>query len=197
MITQNGPEYATAFLRKIWRTEEPESWNYKGSLSIESPFNTSFCDIQPGPSSTAALGAVGDVNAWFCPALLYKNACNRRKSSIAGSWCAWVDLDEPTELPKLFELITDALPPRSHPDIILESSPGRFHIYWKLDTFTRNDRLENINARLIHVLGADESGWDCTQLLRLPLGINQKEERHKFRPHVVWENTGSGVPQWA
>lgn len=99
------------------------------------------------------------------------------------------------------------------PTIIVESSPDRYQALWVLDTPLAPDAAEDIARRIAyHHLpdGADKSGWDLTQLLRVPLTRNMKyvEAPHikvrvrdaKFRPNdfrpypEASKRTGAGIP---
>lgn len=66
----------------------------------------------------------------------------------------------------------DAVNPRKldiKPTIAIESSPGRHVALWKVDEFD-----EEVNRRLTYATGADPSGWDLTQVLRVPGTRNWK-----------------------
>ncbi len=54
------------------------------------------------------------------------------------------------------------------PTILLSSSPGRHQAFWRLDIPTDRSTATNLNHRLAIVCHADMSGWDATQVLRLP-----------------------------
>jgi hypothetical protein len=63
------------------------------------------------------------------------------------------------------------------PSITIESSPGRFQAYWKFEKNVQPDEAENISQRIAYEHaeeGADRSGWDLTQLLRMPFTYNFK-----------------------
>lgn len=62
------------------------------------------------------------------------------------------------------------------PSVVLQSSlPQYTHCYWRLDEpITNAFDLEEVNRALTFTLGADKSGWDCTQILRPPETINYK-----------------------
>jgi RepB DNA-primase from phage plasmid len=58
--------------------------------------------------------------------------------------------------------------------VIVESSPGRWQCYRPLTEPVDPCLGEELNQRLAYALGADTSGWDLTQLLRLPGTPNGK-----------------------
>jgi len=63
------------------------------------------------------------------------------------------------------------------PHIIVESSPGKFHIYWltrdcKLDQFTP------LQKRLLQLYGGDPKVIDLPRVLRVPGFLHQKVDKH-------------------
>jgi hypothetical protein len=103
-------------------------------------------------------------NVWFCPMLLDKRS--RKKENVSITPGAWSDLDT-------------CEPERLHidPSIVIESSPGRFQAIWKFEKTVPPDDAENISQRIAYEHadeGADRSGWDLTQLLRMPYTYNYK-----------------------
>jgi uncharacterized protein DUF3987 len=66
-----------------------------------------------------------------------------------------------------------------HPSVVLETSPGRFHAVWKLNTTIPPVVAADYSRRIAYkynVNGADLSGWDIGQLLRVPYTLNFKYE---------------------
>ena len=82
------------------------------------------------------------------------------------------------------------------PSIAWESSPGRYQAAWlHSNDLSVEDWLAR-NRNLSYSIGADKSGWDLTQVLRVPGGKN-----HKYKPVVKgkllwqkWENITS-IPE--
>ena len=76
----------------------------------------------------------------------------------------WADLDEVDP-----ESIKDY-----RPSIAWESSPGRYQALWLAASgdFQGASWPGNENQQLTYYVGADRSGWDTTQLLRIPGWIN-------------------------
>src|SRR5215204_1013127 len=67
------------------------------------------------------------------------------------------------------------------PTAVVESSPGHYHAYWRLDESVQPETAEQLNRRIAEEIGADPSGFDLTQLLRVPGTTNHKRED---RPRV-------------
>jgi hypothetical protein len=63
------------------------------------------------------------------------------------------------------------------PSMTVESSPGRYQALWILDTPCDPIDAEELSKRIAYYhadQGADKSGWDLTQLLRVPQTLNFK-----------------------
>lgn len=82
------------------------------------------------------------------------------------------------------------------PTIAWETSPGRYQCVWEMP-YPREAATEHggPNHRLTHYLGADPSGWDTTQLLRIPGSAHTKygPQRGKLLwtdgPRLHWRQT--------
>ncbi len=106
-------------------------------------------------------------DVWFCCHLL--TAPRRIKGNATSVRALWGDLDGarvPDEAGGL------------KPTAIVESSPGRYHCYWRLADAIPPESAEDLNRRLAREISADPSGFDLTQLLRVPGTANHKYEEH-------------------
>lgn len=103
-------------------------------------------------------------DVYYCPMILSK--AKRNKESVEGCTCAWADLDSchPDNL---------IVPPT----IVTESSPGHYQAVWVfLEPVDVLDG-EDISRRIAYKhasQGVDKSGWDLSQLLRVPYTQNFK-----------------------
>lgn len=87
----------------------------------------------------------------------------RQKSNAADEIHAlWVERDA-TSIPAFVPT----------PTATVESSPGRFHDYWRLSRPVTPAQAEDLNRRLTRAIGGD-SGWHLTKLLRPPGTRNHK-----------------------
>jgi hypothetical protein len=100
---------------------------------------------------------------YFCTHLL--TGPERRKENAADVRALWGELDG-----------VDVPNGELKPTGLIESSPGRYHCYWGLADAIPAKTAEDLNARLAHAIGADPSGFDLTQLLRVPDTLNNKYE---------------------
>lgn len=117
---------------------------------------------------------LGRGNVYFCPQIMEKPV--REKASIERSTCIWADLDtcQPDKL---------LLPPT----FVLQTSPGRFQALWCMTGPVAALEAEMISKRIAYYHagdGADKSGWDLTQLLRVPLTFNYKYGTGPTKPQV-------------
>lgn len=105
-------------------------------------------------------------NVYFCPQLL--RSPRRTKDNVTFCTSAWADLDEcdPNNL-----LVK--------PSVVVESSPLRYQTYWIFEDAQHGEPAQDVSKRIAYYhsfQGADRSGWDLTQLLRVPGTFNKKPE---------------------
>jgi hypothetical protein len=110
-----------------------------------------------------------DDEVYWCPSLF---EMPKRKMELAmDEHALWADLDEvdPRDI--------DDYPPT----IAWETSPGRFQALWLVvgGDIQGASWAGNQNQRMTYHLGADQAGWDTTQLMRLPGWDNHKPEYRK------------------
>lgn len=104
------------------------------------------------------------VHVYFCPQLL--GAPKRLKSNVTSCPALWADLD--TCNPLNLQVAAS---------ISVRTSPGRYQAYWRLETPLEPSEAEAICLKIAYFhasQGADKSGWDLTQLLRVPYTPNYK-----------------------
>ena len=108
-----------------------------------------------------------EYDIYFCPHLFNKK--QRRKENVDKCPNLWSDLDTFSPASLLVQ-----------PSVVLESSPDRFQCLWVLDKPVDPTLAEDFSRRIAYrhaEEGADKSGWDLTQLLRIPYTLN-----HKYDP---------------
>jgi hypothetical protein len=123
---------------------------------------------------------------YWCPNLF--EGPDRKSELAMDEHALWADLDEAD--PRLLSDNTDF-----KPTVAWESSPGRYQGLWLGNPdngdFQGASWPGNENQRLSYHIGADKSGWDTTQLLRIPGWPNWKPEyRRGDKPRIgklLWE----------
>lgn len=119
-------------------------------------------------------------DCYFVPSVL--GGPRRNKASYKESRVVWVDFDTPTE--------TGQVPTGEfEPSVVVSSSPGKYHMYWLLDSPEGPFPVEGANKFLIQELGGDKSGFDCTQLLRVPGTLNYKYDPPNSVEIVKFDST--------
>lgn len=101
------------------------------------------------------------------------------KAGVVASACLWVDLDDGGD-EALARALTELERRELLPTLIVRSSPGRHHLWWRLDepmSLGDADAKRTFEAALgaINMLvGGDKAVHDCTRVLRLPGTRNVK-----------------------
>lgn len=118
---------------------------------------------EQGDAIRAHIEAHDGDDQYFTPGVF---SAPRRVSqhAIPVPWL-WADLD-PVDPHRVGNLT---------PTVAWETSPGRYQCVWEMP-YPREAATEHggPNHCLTHYLGADPSGWDATQLLRIPGGAHTK-----------------------
>jgi hypothetical protein len=78
------------------------------------------------------------------------------------------------------------------PSFAVQSSPGRFHVYWTVQNYSGNDRATLINRRLRTLFDGDKAVVDPSRVLRLAGTLHLK---NPSVPHLVtcWALGGYGT----
>lgn len=125
---------------------------------------------------------------YWCPSLFEEP---RRATELAtDEHSLWADLDEvdPKDLQEY------------PPTIAWETSPNRYQAVWILNSGDIQGASwpGNENQKMTYYIGADQSGWDTTQLLRIPGWENHKLDYLKNgkapRGKLLWSNGRTYLP---
>lgn len=165
VVSNEAKEKRATFFRLIFQ-------DYEGFICIahrvagKGAFGEEFF-MYPGEMDTmlghVELKVMGN-DVWFSPMLFGTRV--RRKDEVTVTPVLWADLDtcEPAKL-----LV--------NPTITVQTSPGKWQGVWKLNEAIDPSDAEAICKRIAYHHaddGADKSGWDLTQLLRVPYTNNYK-----------------------
>lgn len=114
------------------------------------------------------------ANVYYCPMLF--EGRKRSKEGVLVCTAAWADLDDcpPDKMlvPPTFEV---------------ETSPHRYQALWLFKEPASPADAEDVSRRIAYFhkdSGADTSGWDLTQLLRMPFTNNFKYQAAQGAPMV-------------
>lgn len=99
-----------------------------------------------------------------------------------------IDLDNLLTAPQSYELATAFNPP---PTFAVQSSPGKFHVYWNVEPYQGNERYNTLQRKLRQLFNGDKAVIDPTRVLRVPGFYHLKNPR---QPHMVtcWSLPGYG-----
>lgn len=106
------------------------------------------------------------VDVYFCP--LPFSQPRRLAKHVKPINILWSDIDEGD-----YKKIT--------PNLVWESSPGRYQALWYIDRTINAEDAAEVNRTLTYFLGCDKGGWDLSQVLRIPGTYNHK---YKSKPQV-------------
>src|SRR5690606_28095382 len=116
----------------------------------------------------------GDL--YWCPNIF--QGPHRRRELVSQGKFLYADLDAVNP-----EEIAEHL----RPTVAWKSSEHRYQALWELEEPLMANQLEEINRRLTYTLQADKSGWDLTQVLRIPGTMNYKYQPPE-RGVLLWDD---------
>lgn len=85
-----------------------------------------------------------------------------------------------------------------HPGMIVESSHGRYHLYWRVKSEIGLDRWKELQLGISHILGSDPNLAQVSHTIRVP-GVMRIKEGAQIMPRIVFlepeatENTSIGI----
>lgn len=124
-------------------------------------------------------------DVFYCPAFIKAKGSHAR-DNILGSSTLWYEVDGAV-LPKIEEF-------KLKPALIIESSPGKHHVYFKLDQFIdRTEAVAYYNRILTHMYDGDANGWQVNKLLRI---AGTKNFKYDSTPDVKIVYRSSDVNKW-
>lgn len=115
------------------------------------------------------------MNVYFCTSLLSEPI--RKKQYCLPNNLVWSDLDH-----------CDPDIVRPVPSLLLKSSEGKYQAIWRVDRELAAYEQEDFSKKIAYTYaseGADKSGWDLTQLLRVPFTYNYKYEKNGQEPPQI------------
>jgi len=97
----------------------------------------------------------------------------RKLANIVRVRAVWAECDH--GLPESWPL---------EPHAVVESSPGKYHVYWLVDGLSRED-FAGVMARLVRDWGSDPNAKDLARVLRLPGFWHLKDPAQPFQVRIV------------
>lgn len=167
MSPEPQPQLAEAFLTAL--DEGAATWCFQ-----------TFGDAAPDKRLTRVVHGTLDQHAGTLADLNYRgagvfvavnetNGEGRRKADIVRIRALFVDLDGAPLMP--------VMKARPRPHIVTETSPGRFHSYWRVTDCGIND-AEPALRQLVQRFDADKACVDRSRVMRLPGFVHRKRDPH-------------------
>jgi len=97
----------------------------------------------------------------------------RKKENITGIRAVFLDLDG-VPLPEEWPL---------KPHLIIESSPGKYHAYWWVESGFPMDQFESTQKAIAAKFNGDKAVCDLPRVMRIPGFFHQKKE--SFLSHII------------
>lgn len=159
-------EAAIRFLVDLW-DYEPRAYTFIGTRRGER-WQDHAIRGDRGEKLAAIIAAnpADRFDIYFCPNAFVEPY--RRSALALPSRCAWCDIDDADP---------DAYDPQ--PNILCETSPGRFQGIWLWRDVSPGDIAEQVSRNIWAKDGGDKGGWSVTKMLRLPGTINHKPQYRK------------------
>lgn len=99
-----------------------------------------------------------------------------------------VDLDDPLTSAANYQRAVATYP---QPHFAVQSSAGKYHLYWLTENYTGNDFYQTQQRKLAQIYGGDKSIIDSTRVLRVPGFYHLKKEPYL----TTWWGLYNG-PRW-
>ncbi len=104
----------------------------------------------------------------------------RTRDCIIGSRVLCVDLDTKRDIKEVQGLVKGF-----NPGLLVESSPGKFHVYWKLSPEVSLPQWKQAQLALAHIFDGDTSLDELTHTIRVPGIPRITKEGERFLPYIV------------
>jgi putative DNA primase/helicase len=117
----------------------------------------------------------------------------RTAANVIAVRAVFVDLDDaPLDPVWLYEL---------PPHIIVESSPGKYHVYWRAHRSVELGYFKTLQRKLANVFDGDPSVCDLPRILRLPGAWHQKvrpdgRRSEPFMTRIIHPSKEGGHVEW-
>lgn len=115
------------------------------------------------------------------------DGAGRARENVTAARFVWVDLDQDgtAKLARAKNLLM--------PHAVVESSPGKFHVYWRVSDCSL-DEFDALLDAITNALGGDKGAKGLNRVLRLPGYLHQKGE--PFVSVIVAEDWRPGLPAY-
>lgn len=112
------------------------------------------------------------------------NHSGRKRKDITGCRVLCLDIDTPISVANLNGLVDGF-----HPGYVVESSPGKYHLYWKLEDGLPLELWSKYELALARKFGGDRNLKDITKTIRVPGVSRRTKSGETFLPRKVGGST--------
>jgi len=124
------------------------------------------------PDNIARLTHLNNKGAGIFMMINEGDGKGRKASNVVSVRALFLDLDE-NGAERLNTIYQQDFP---KPRLVVQSSPGKFHVYWLLNKTLSLDQFKQCQQALIERFGGDPSVNDLPRVLRLPGFVHHKGE---------------------
>lgn len=179
-MQSNHPDIGMAnrFLAMLDSPSAPDAWHFRAICPSE---RKDLADAGKS-NNLSSLQEVENRNAQGWGAYAVINAGGHNKASITKIRAVFVDFDVCDDhLERVLALVP------FEPTVIVESSPGKHHIYWAIDGMPV-DQFTRAMKQLIALLGSDKSVHDLSRVMRFPGFWHTKVKGKEFQSTICHES---------
>jgi putative DNA primase/helicase len=171
-------DQAQRFLALLDSDSAPHEWHYRAICP-----STRKDLVDAGKSKNlASLEALLAKNLAGYGAFVVVNAGGHDTEKVSRVRALYVDFDEADDhLSRVSQLVP------FEPGVIVESSPGKHHVYWLVDGLPVAE-FKRAQQKLIALLGSDTSVHDLPRVMRLPGFVHTKSKGHPFVTRMTHES---------
>lgn len=154
-------------LTKVWKHSGINGSVWTPRISNIGKDSQKFIEGAPRPTEELQLPAVDTTHDWYwTPAV---STGGRKREDFPSQRVLWVDCDGEYDNDLLMQL---------KPTYVWETSPGNKQAIWLLTDYIEPTEFhkDGLVGLITHAIGADKSGVDIGQLLRIPATVHHKKQ---------------------
>lgn len=169
-----------------------QAWSFVAALAGDP--NTAVIDMRAihdtdkADKGHARRGTLGEWWQWLCEMnnagygiFMTIAAMDGNGLHLTNVWylrAHYTDLDE-GDAQQQYEKACQAYPT---PSFAVQSSPGKFHVYWPVQYYQGNDRFQLVQRKLRQLFNGDKRVIDAARVMRMPGTLHMK---NPAAPHLV------------
>lgn len=170
-----APDWSEAERFLAWLDEEAEGFTFQVFDDLKGRKLAGLAQIRHGSLEThgAELARAQAHGAGVFVTVNATDGRGRRLANIVRVRAVWAEIDH--GLPASWPLA---------PHAIIESSPGKYHVYWQVEGLSPAD-FAGVMARLVADYGSDPNAKDLARVLRVPGFWHLKDPARPFQVRIV------------